>query len=347
LSILPDRIALIGTTIPGGGSVFCKHLRRFLESIDITVDFYDGSLYTLREVRKQRADPTLANVPVLKRVVREIARELNEKVYPIVVVTEREDILLEKLPPETRRFHYVSASLAYERYYRWIYNGDPEAERKLIKALEFERCIYQAADVVTFVWVGMENFVREKVHDGDNFISDNGLGWYGCDPRLNRARYQEMGNIVFLGHIDYWSNPSLLQNLSTMCPDLIDCYGKIHVPISGIEHKGIARDEYEIFSSYQFGLNSVSTDAHRKAAHSSKILTYISAGLPVFSPDWQTYSHLVDGVIPYNEENFMELVQINRQKSQWEQLSEAAFAQAQELRWEKVLQGYFELLKNA
>ena len=148
---LPDRVAIIGTTIPGGDSVLCRNLIPFLESHGITVDFYDANLYTMREFQKQRVDPSLMKVPVLKRVLLEIARKLRVKEYPIVIATQREDIFLEFLPPTTRKFYYCSSPIAYEHYYRWLFKEDPDAEKKFQKALEVERNIYSASDIITFV----------------------------------------------------------------------------------------------------------------------------------------------------------------------------------------------------
>ena len=343
---LPDRVAIIGTSIPGGGAVLSVHLRRFLESCGIQVDFYDGNLYTLREFQRQGADPSLGKVPILKRVLQEIAFQLNEHKYSIIIATEREDIFLEQLPDCSRRFYYCTIPFTYDHYYRWLYNGDPEAENKLHKALEIEHRIYDSADIITFAWNTYENFVRKNGYNGNNIFSHPGLGWYGCEPRKKRVEYQEVLKLTYLGHIDYWSNPKLLEDLTERTPFPIDCYGRTHVPISGINHFGYIQDEWEILKKYQFGLNTVSTDPLRKAAISSKVLTYISAGLPALSPEWQISSHQIAGVIPYNIENFVELVENHHDRDVWQNFSDMAYAQARELRWEKILLPYVELLKG-
>ena len=66
MNSLPDRIAIVGTSLPGGGSVLSRHLRRFLEGKGVQVDFYDGAMLTLRIHQKQRRLPEEERMPVLK-----------------------------------------------------------------------------------------------------------------------------------------------------------------------------------------------------------------------------------------------------------------------------------------
>ena len=343
---LPDRVAIIGTSIPGGGAVLSVHLRRFLESHGISVDFIDGNLYTLREIYRQRANPSAAKEPVLKCVLQEITRRLREHKYPIVIAIEREDIFLEKFPTSSRRFYFCTAPLAYERYYRWLYNGEPEAENKLQKALDIERSIYESADIITFAWNTYETFVRKNVYNGNNIFSHPGLGWYGCEPRTKRVEYQEALKLIYLGNIDYWSNPTLLADLTERTQFPIHCYGRALVPFSGDKHFGYVKNEWETLNKYQFGLNTVSTDPLRKVGFPSKVFTYLNVGLPSLSPTWQIFSHQVSGVIPYRTDNFVELVEKHHKQDIWQKFSNLAYAQAQELHWQKVLFPLLELLKE-
>jgi hypothetical protein len=341
---LPDRIAIVGTSIPGGGAVLGTHLKRFLESKGINVDFYDGNLHTLRQIQKQRSLPVGERQPILKLVIQEIARSLRERKYPLVIAIEREDLLLEELPAETRRFYYCTCSISYERYYGWLSEGDEQAEVKFQKALELERRIYQAADVITFAWNTYETFVRDKVYDGPNIVSHPGLGWYGCEPQDQRVQYQDDMKMVYLGNIFYWSNPDLLGQLTALAPFPIHCYGRTYVPVPGITHKGYAKDMWETLEEYPFGLNSVSTDPLREASFSSKVMAHLSVGLPTFSPSWQRFSHQVDGVVPFEIENFVNLVKEYHQPETWRILSDEAYEQAQTLRWEEILEPLVELL---
>jgi hypothetical protein len=59
--------------------------------------------------------------------------------------------------------------------------------------------------------------------------------------------------------------------------------------------------------------------------------------LPVLSPDWMKFSHEIEGCLPYNEDNFVELVDKYSDKILWEKLSGEAHAQARELDWDVTL----------
>jgi hypothetical protein len=324
----------------------CFYLRRFLESNGIQVDFYDGVLYTLREHQRQRRDPSIGEVPVLKRVVKNIARQLNERKYPVIIATEREDIFLEDLPNSSRRFYYCTAPISYERYYGWLFRNEPDLDNRLESALELERSIYQSVDVITFAWNTYEDFARINVYNGSNIITHPGLGWFGCEPQQQRVDYKDNLALVSLGLVEYWSNPSLLIELTRQSPFPIHLFGKTSVPLPGVEHFGYVEDEWELLNKYHLGLNTVSMDPLRRAGFSSKVLTCLSAGMPVFSPDWQTFSHQVAGVVPFNTDNFVELVERHHGPLLWQKLSDQAYDQAQELRWDKILAPYLDLLRG-
>jgi hypothetical protein len=341
---LPERIALIGTSIPSGGSVLCVHLRRFLELNGIEVDFFDAAIYTLRFHQKQRNDQNHAKLPLLRGVLQDIASHISKRNYQVIIATEREEIFLENLPKNSRKFYYCCAPLAYERYYGWLQNDDPDAEIKLRKLLEIENNIYQNVDVITFAWNTYEKFVREQIYDGNNITTHPGLGWYGCEPCKNRVEYKPVLNLIYLGFIDYWSNPALLKKLTELAPFPIHCYGRSVVPIPGIDHFGHVPDEWKLLDRYHIGLNTVSTDPLRIAGFSSKVLNYLSVGMPVFSPNWQEFSHQVEGIIPFEEENFVELAEKYHEPEAWQELSNAAYMQAQELQWQKVLTPFLDLL---
>jgi hypothetical protein len=344
MSKLPTRIAIVGTSIAGGGAVLGQQLRRFLEAQGIQVDFYDGNLYTLRAIQKQKGGDIPQNKPILKSVLEEIAASLREKKYPLVIAIEREDIFLEELHPETKRFYYCTCSLSYERYYGWLSEGDPNADKKFQHALEIEKNIYQSADVIIFAWNTYEDFVCKHVYNGSNIATHPGLGWYGCEPNLPRVQYPDFLQMVYLGHIYYWSNPELLAELISLASFPIHCYGRSKSSVSKLDHRGYAKNKYAVYDKYAFGLNTVSVDPLRQAGFSSKIFSYLSVGLPAFSPTWQRFSHQVRGVVPYDVNTFSQLAENNYQRDAWQILSNEAYGQAQDLSWEIVLTPLLDLL---
>lgn len=200
---------------------------------------------------------------------------------------------------------------------------------------EMELETIKKSDYVIFPWKTTENYVRRYIYDGDNFVTIK----YGCYPKSKKASYFFPPAIVSLGNIGwYWSNRDLLSYLNRISPYVIDCYGDYRPPKKyGINYKGFAKST-EVVLNYQFGLNTVSKDAFRCNHHASRILTYLSFGLPVLSPDWLQFSHEVKGVLPFNEENFLNVVEDNSDRDQWEMLSKEAHEQARELDWNIVLQ---------
>ena len=100
---------------------------------------------------------------------------------------------------------------------------------------------------------------------------------------------------------------------------------------------------WSLLQGYAFGLNATSTDPLRLAGFSSKVLSFLSAGLLTFSPDWQTFSHQVAGVVPYMVEKFVDLAKMYHDPERWQLLSDAAYEQANNLVWDKVLQPFLNL----
>lgn len=334
------RAAIVGTNIPGGSAVVGKQLAAYLHHLGMEVDFYDFNLHVLRK-RRSKSDAEKDGQDLAQQAWGSLAERIRIRDYAYVFPIERGDILLFPLGEGCKTIYLCQSPLSHERYYERLAQGDPAAEEKLTRDLEHERNIYSRADVVTFAWNTYESFIREHVYDEGNICSHPGLGWYGCQPQTQKANYAKDINLIYLGHIANFSNPDLLARLTTGSPHPIDCYGPLHFPLETIHHGGIVTDEWETMRRYQFGLNTVSTDPLRKAGFSSKVLAYLSLGLPCFSPEWQVFSHQVAGVVAYTEGNFNSLVEENHAPNRWRALSDAAYQQARQLDWRKV----FEPLK--
>jgi hypothetical protein len=346
--ILPRRIALVGTQATGGSAVVSNKIREFLEANGIEVDFFDIYIRTWPEVVKHRLMRTSLEMvkhrlmsrfdgqSIYECFCRDLASVLRRRGYPVVIAVEKADIFFERLAPGTGRLYFCQSPLAHERYYRRLYRDDPHAEQMLHKDVAWLRAMYEASDAVTFAWNTYESFVRERVYNGSNIVSHPGLGWYGCEPQVQRARYRAEPALVYLGNIAYFSNPELLARLTALLSYPLDCYGPIHVPEDGLRYFGYAEDEWETLRRYQFGVNTVSMDPVRLAGFSSKVLAYLSVGLP--------FSHQVEGVVPFELEDLPALIEEYRVPEAWHALSDAAYEQANALRWGKVLQPLLDLL---
>jgi hypothetical protein len=187
---------------------------------------------------------------------------------------------------------------------------------------------------VIFPWKTTENYTRKYVWNGDNFVTIK----YGCYPQNKVASYFYPVSIISLGNVGYyWSNPELLSYLTRISPYVIDIYGK-NKPHKKyhLNYRGYA-SSLDVLKDYQFGLNTASKDNFRRNHHSSRILSYLAYGLPVLSPDWLQFSHELKGVLPFNEDNFLEIIERYSDPDEWAKISKDAYAQALELDWKKVL----------
>lgn len=194
--------------------------------------------------------------------------------------------------------------------------------------MELEICTH--SDYVVFPWETTENFVRKYVFDGSNFVTIR----YGCYPQSKPVSHYFPPSIVSIGNLkDYWSNKELLSHLTSVSPYIIDVYGKFRPERKyKLNYKGFA-SSLDVLYDYQFGLNTVSSDIYRRNHFSSRPLGCLAYGLPVLSPDWMKFSHEIKGCLPYNEDNFVDLVDKYSERSLWEKLSKEAHTQARELDW--------------
>jgi len=210
-----------------------------------------------------------------------------------------------------------------------------------VREMELEIC--KASDYVIFPWKTTENYVRKYICNGNNFITIK----YGCNPKNRLVSYFFPVSIVSLGNLrHYWSNKPLLSHLTSISPFVIDVYGTYRPPRKyNLNYKGFAASQ-DVLYNYQFGLNTVSKDIFRRNHHSSRILTYLEYGLPVLSPDWLQFSNEINGVLPYNEDNFVEILERYSDSEEWKKISKEAHAQALELDWKEVLKPLERILEK-
>jgi hypothetical protein len=224
-------------------------------------------------------------------------------------------------------------SLEADQLYFSSKTVDNERVRTL-RAMELE--IMEKSDNVIFPWKTTENYVRRNIWNGNNLSTIK----YGCYPKDKIASYFFPVSIISFGHLwGYWSNKELLSNLSLVSPYHIDVYSQYKPPRKyHLNYKGRMPMPRELICSYQFGLNTITKDSFRKNHFASRPLGYMAYGLPVLSPDWMQLSKELKGCIPYNESNFVDLVDKYSEKENWEKLSQDAIGQAKELDWRKTLE---------
>lgn len=216
-----------------------------------------------------------------------------------------------------------------------------EDSERIRNLREMELETLREADYVIFPWKTTENYAREHMWNGNNYVTIK----YGCYPQNKTASFSSPVSIVSLGCLGfYWNNRELMSHLTRISPYAIDIYGS-YKPLTkySLNYKGFA-PSLDILTNYQFGLNTISNDIYRQNHFSSRILTYLSYGLPALSPDWLKFSHELNGVVHYNENNFLEVIEKYSKLSEWTKLSQDAHQQASELDWREVLKPLAKLV---
>jgi hypothetical protein len=97
---------------------------------------------------------------------------------------------------------------------------------------------------------------------------------------------------------------------------------------------------------YQIGLITCSKDELRRDGFSAKNMAYIAHGLPVLVPAWRRHMDLLRGSVPYEEDTFLSAIGMLSDEGEWQRVSDEAYAQAQELTWERTLQPLEDALRD-
>jgi hypothetical protein len=328
----------------GGGYKRIKAFRDFLTSRNHSVDLiqFPGESYATRIwYYYQRAHARLRGHERrrMTKMADRLEKRINEKKYDVVIGVETTFSYV--LTREMKCLKIFSCeSLEAEELY---FSKKTSDLGRIRSAREIELEIMMKSDYVVFPWETTENYVRKYVWNGDNFITIR----YGCYPQTKPVSYFFPVSIICLGNFaSYWSNTELLSYLTRISPYVIDVYGQIRPKRKyHLNYKGFA-PSLNIFINYQFGLNTVSKDVFRRNHHASRIMSYLEYGLPVLSPDWMKFSHELKGVIPYNEDNFSELLEKNSVRDQWERLSRDGHQQARELDWRITLKPLEKLIEK-
>ncbi len=337
------KILIIGTALVGGGRERCIAYKNFLISCGFVVDeikFPEDDLFSKLLFYYQHGLARLRGHE--KRHLRTTA-DLLEK----IIKKEKYDVVIGIDTPWSyvliRDLGCLKIFSCESLYSDELYFSKNFADLDRVHSYkEMELEILEKSDYVVFPWKTTENYVRKYICNQDNFVTIK----FGCYPRNKIASYFFPAAIVSLGNIKcYWSNKELLSYLTRISPYVIDVYGK-YKPHRRyhINYKGFA-PSLNILSNYQFGLNTVSKDIFRKNHFSSRPLSYLAYGLPALSPDWMQYSHELKGCLPFNENNFVDLIDKYSERSLWEKLSEEAYVQAKELDWNLTLKPLEELIR--
>ena len=196
-----------------------------------------------------------------------------------------------------------------------------------------EARIFEEVDHLAFHW---ETYARYAVEhygiSGRNLITLN----YGCTPSDRRASFRTPLRIVYIGWLSYAAiDLPFLSRLTKLYPH-IDVYGGPPPdPKLGLNYKGYAT--LAVLEHYQVGLVTCTQDTLRREGFSAKHPQYFAYGLPVLVPRWRRNLELLDGSVTYDEETFLDTIEVLTNETSWTESSDAAYKQAQALAWDVTL----------
>ena len=338
------KILIIGTSLVGGGRERSIAYKNFLVSQGFTVDtiqFPGDSFSSKLWYYYQRG---LARfVGHEKRHMRKTADRLESRIkaghYDVVIGVETPWSYV--LTRDLGCLKIFSCESLESEELRFSQKAGVSQRIQNLRVMELE--MLRESDYSIFPWKTTENYARENFFDGKNFVTIK----YGCYPQRETAVFSSPVSVVSLGCLGfYWSNRELLSYLTKVSPYNIDVYGSYKPPKRySLNYLGFA-PSLNVLTNYQFGLSTISKDVYRQNHFSSRILTYLSFGLPVLSPDWMKLSHELRGVLPYNENNFLEVVEKNSKLDAWTKLSKDAHEQAVELDWSNVVKPLLKIVSS-
>lgn len=230
----------------------------------------------------------------------------------------------------------TSARKLYDCQTPWadeLYFEGRLTERQRGKLRRFEVSVYESVDALTFSWETYGDYVIDHYgFDGRNYLQ---LNW-GCFPAARRAQFSNRPRIAYLGSLtSRFIDLPLLSRLAKLYPH-IDVYGGPPPdPALGLNYRGWASPD--VLEQYQLGLITCTKDELRRDGFSAKNLQYIAYGLPTLVPAWRRHMDRLRGSVPYDEQSFLAVIDAMSDEAEWQRVSDVAYAQAQELTWDKTL----------
>jgi hypothetical protein len=238
----------------------------------------------------------------------------------------------------------TSARVLYDCMTPWadeLYYEGRLTEKQHEKLRRQEAEILDGVDYVSFSWETYAPYaVTHYGISGRNLLQ---LNW-GCTPVAERVRFKDPPRVVLLSSLSSnFINLPLLSRLSKLYP--IDVYGGPPPdPSLGLNYLGWAPPS--VLEDYQIGLITCSKDELRRDGFSAKNMAYIAHGLPVLVPAWRRHMELIRGCVAYDEDTFLSAIERLSDEEEWRRVSDEAYAQAQELTWERTLQPLEDALHN-
>jgi hypothetical protein len=223
-----------------------------------------------------------------------------------------------------------------------LFDDGKLTERQHEKMRAFERFIFEHVDHLAFWWPSYAwHAIEHYGISGSNLMTLN----YGCTPSPRRAAFETPPKIAYIGSLSGNAiNLPMLARLTRLYPH-IDVYGEPEPdPALGLNYRGWAPPS--VLLDYQLGLITGSDHELRRNGFSAKHPQYLAHGLPVLVPRFRRHLELLRGSVPYDEDDFVSVVDGLNDEATWRRLSDEAYRQAQDLAWERTLQPLDDLLRG-
>jgi glycosyltransferase involved in cell wall biosynthesis len=329
-------------------------IQRFLQDRGHEVRLYDTyhlsrssrKLYAVNAAavaltRRWKLGRRLLSFPLLLadcRIRGEVLREvLDLDAYDLVICETSSDSFVLDGSTTARTVFDCPTPWADELYYEGRLTAEQHRNLR-----EIETRIFERVDHLAFHWQTYADYaVRHYDISGRNLLTLN----FGCTPATRRAEFGKPLRLVYLGALDYGNaiDLPLLSRLSGLYP--IDVYGGPPPdPELGLNYLGYAPPS--VLRRYQAGVITCPKDELRSNGFSAKHLEYLAHGLPVLVPGWRNHLDLLRGSVLYDEDTFFERVAELQDESEWRRRSDEAYAQAEQLSWDRTLLPLEELLRD-
>lgn len=224
-----------------------------------------------------------------------------------------------------------------------LYDEGKLTDRQHHKFRHLEKRLFESVDALSFSWESYSRYALN--HYGISGQNIRQLNW-GCTPADQRAVFSTPPRVIYLGSLSsQYIDLPLLSRLSKLYPN-IDVYGG-PPPDPALELNYLGWASPTVLQQYQFGLITCTQDELRRDGFSAKHLDYIAYGLPVLVPTWRRHMDLLRGSLPYDEDTFDSVIRAFSSEEEWMRASDEAYAQAQELTWEKTLRPLDALLRES
>lgn len=271
----------------------------------------------------------------------EMEMQLNKDKYDVLIGREVEGAYVLCKDFDAVKIFDVGNILYLEQYYLAKYYKDVE------EGYRREMEIFRSVDYILIHDQVLLDYLNKL---GYPYAEKTIIAKLGSTPTVKKAQYSDEPKIAVLGLQNFFPHDYFfLSYLTKISTHPIDCYGLANSSTcyypAPLNYKGY-RDNLNFLAGYQFGLITVNKDWLRENSPSNKFGGYFAYGLPVLFPKWMKAGYQYKGAIPYDEDNFNEVVARCAKEDVWNKLHMDAIVQAEEMSYKKVWKPVLDIVEN-